>query len=133
MPISLTGMGIPRLQDLSHPSYWSSLYSSADLSNLILEKFNLDVKEKWSQYNIENIHIPQSDEAKKVQKEWDLPNMKVVFEELLNSSVPVDRARLLASLNNESSKWLHVLPSSQLGLLLDNDSARIAIALRLGC
>lgn len=59
--------------------------------------------------------------------------MKRVFEELSETSDLIDRARLLASLNNEFSKWLHVVPSSQLGLLLDNKSARIAIALRLGC
>lgn len=31
-----------------------------------------------------------------------------------------------------ASKWLQVVPSSQLGLLLDNNSARIAAGLRLG-
>jgi hypothetical protein len=47
-------------------------------------------------------------------------------------SGPVTRARLLASSTKESSKWLQVVPSSQLGLLLDNNSARIAVGLRLG-
>ena len=52
---------------------------------------------------------------------------------MLDSSEPIVRARLLASSTKESSKWLQVVPSSQLGLLLDNNAARIAVGLRLGC
>ena len=52
---------------------------------------------------------------------------------MLDSSEPIVRARLLASSTKESSKWLQVVPSSQLGLLLDNNTARIAVGLRLGC
>lgn len=70
---------------------------------------------------------------KSVQNKWDLVGVRKVFDELLASCEPVDRARLLASSTKESSKWLQVIPSSQLGLLLDNNAARIAVALRLGC
>jgi len=52
---------------------------------------------------------------------------------MLDSSEPIVRARLLESSTKESSKWLQVVPSSQLGLLLDNNFARIAVGLRLGC
>jgi len=86
---SLSGLGIRRLQDLSHPAYWSSFYSSAGLSNLILQKFNLDIKVKWNQYNIDDIYIPESEESKKIQEEWDIPNMKKVFDGLLNSKLIV--------------------------------------------
>lgn len=55
-----------------------------------------------------------------------------IFDELLSSSAPLDRARLLASFTKPSSKWLQAVPSHQLGVLLDNNSARIAVALRLG-
>ena len=58
--------------------------------------------------------------------------MESIFENLLCSSDPMERARLLASSRNESSKWLQVIPSSDLGLLLDNNSTRIAIAIPLG-
>lgn len=44
-----------------------------------------------------------------------------------------DLARLHAASRYESGAWLHALPSPQLGTLLDNDSLRIAAALRLGC
>lgn len=40
-------------------------------------------------------------------------------------------ARLRAVSQPESGLWLHALPSPQLGTLLDNDSLRVAVALRL--
>lgn len=73
------------------------------------------------------------DNSKKIQKKWDQIGMRKLYDELLASSDPVNRARLLASSTKESSKWLQVIPSSKLGLLLDNNAARIAVALRLGC
>lgn len=72
------------------------------------------------------------DDSKKIQKKWDLIGVQKRFDDLLASSEPVDRARMPVSCTKESSKWLQVIPSSQLGLLLDN-AARIAVALRLGC
>lgn len=51
---------------------------------------------------------------------------------MLNLSEPIECARLLASSEKVSSKWLQVIPSSQLGLLMDDNTARIAVALRLG-
>lgn len=51
----------------------------------------------------------------------------------MESAVGVDRARLLAVSRPESGAWLHALPSPHLGTLLDNDSLRVAVALRLGC
>lgn len=43
------------------------------------------------------------------------------------------RARYNASIAKESSAWLTVLPSRQIGSLLDDNTFRISIALRLGC
>ncbi|KAJ6645497.1 hypothetical protein Bhyg_00703 [Pseudolycoriella hygida] len=42
------------------------------------------------------------------------------------------KARILAASEKESGLWLGALPSSSLGLCLDNDSLRIAVALRIG-
>lgn len=66
------------------------------------------------------------------QNAWDILSVKSIHEELLLSSGPSDRARTLASSTKHSSEWLQAVPSHQLGLLLDNDAARIAVALRLG-
>ena len=58
---------------------------------------------------------------------WDLPKIKQIFNELMDTDDLLVRSRLLASSSKESSEWLQVIPSSQLGLLLDNNSARIAV------
>ena len=75
---------------------------------------------------------PASVELRKVQNAWDALRVKSIHIELLSSSCPTDRARILASSTKHSSKWLQAVPSQHLGLLLDNDAARIAVALRLG-
>jgi hypothetical protein len=136
LPYSLAGLGIRKVEELAVPAYFSSLYKSLELSNYILRNFNISLLDQHTIMGfiqqIPGICIPASDEEKKIQKNWDHPNMKSIFNDLINMSEPGDKARLLASCQKESSKWLHVIPSIHLGLLLDNNSARIAVALRLG-
>ncbi|XP_037026722.1 uncharacterized protein LOC119067714 [Bradysia coprophila] len=135
LPLSFGGLGIRKVEDLASPSYLSSVYSSSELSNQLLEKFDFKIIDDAILGLIEVIprdFVPQSDENKKVQKNWDIPRIMDKFGCMLESSEPVTRARLLASSTKESSKWLQVVPSSQLGLLLDNNTARISVGLRLG-
>ena len=44
----------------------------------------------------------------------------------------VSRARLMATAQKESGSWLDVWPVSSLGTLLDSESFRVAIAIRVG-
>ena len=135
LPLSFAGLGIRKLVHLAHPAYFSSLFQSEELSNKILAKSNLSVFNERLTSMLANYPptlTPATPELKKSQKAWDLLHIKTIHEELLSSSGPIDRARLLASSTKTSSKWLQAIPSHQLGLLLDNNSARIAIALRLG-
>jgi len=135
LPLVNGGLGIRKVEDLAMPAYLSSVYSSSELSNELLEKFDIRIIDDTILGLIEEIpldFIPENDEKKKVQKNWDLPRIMDKFCDMLDSSEPVTRARLLASSTKESSKWLQVVPSSQLGLLLDNNTARIAVGLRLG-
>lgn len=53
--------------------------------------------------------------------------------ELRNGATGVELTRLSAASKLESGAWLHALPSSHLGTLLDDDSLRVAAGLRLGC
>ncbi|XP_047986428.1 uncharacterized protein LOC125226486 [Leguminivora glycinivorella] len=68
-----------------------------------------------------------------LQRLWDDVGVKRVLEGLLDSAEGVDKARILSVSEPESGAWLHALPSPHLGTLLDSDSTRIAVALRLGC
>lgn len=49
------------------------------------------------------------------------------------NSSGVELARLTAASRPESGAWLHALPSPNMGTLLDGDSLRVAVGLRLGC
>src|ERR1700761_631738 len=134
-PLSFGGLGVRKVSELAYPAYLSSMHQSAALSNKILEKFGLNILDDEISSTMQDLPsdiIPLDDESRKIQKMWDILGIKKNFEDLLKSSNPVDRARLLASSTKESSKWLQVVPSSVLGLLLDNNAARIAVALRLG-
>lgn len=131
MPITLGGLGIRRLQDLSHPAYWSSVHSSIGLSNTIL-KIQFKCKRQIHRISY-RWHTHSRNRRFEEDTKWmGFTKYEGNFWGLLNSSEPIDKARLLASLNNESSKWLHAVPSSQLGLFLNNSSARIAIRLTFG-
>ncbi len=135
LPFSLAGIGIRKLEDLALPTYLSSIFQSKNLSNNLLHKLNLNIVDSEIENLIMNMPpniVPSTEENREIQTHWDYPNMKSIFETLLCNANQTDRARLLASSKNESSKWLQVIPSSDLGLLLNNNTARIAIALRLG-
>ena len=66
------------------------------------------------------------------QKAWDLPIVERNWENMLRVADQVCRARLLAAAQRESGAWLNALPVSTLGTLLDSESFRVAIALRVG-
>jgi hypothetical protein len=62
-----------------------------------------------------------------------MPLLKKTREMVIRSANdPINKARILAAGVKNSGIWLHAIPSSNLGTLLDNDSFRIAMALRLG-
>jgi hypothetical protein len=68
------------------------------------------------------------------QEIWESPLLKLSLQQLRDSATsPAEVARLLASAHPESGVWLNALPSPQLGTHLDNESFRVACALRLGC
>ena len=136
LPLSFGGLGIRKSSELAYPAYLSSVHQSSKLSDEILSKFGLTILNDDVSSILQGLppeYLSLDDKARTVQSKWDLIGVRKIFDELLTSSSPVDRARLLASSTKESSKWLQVIPSSKLGLLLDNNAARIAVALRLGC
>ncbi|CAH1116451.1 unnamed protein product [Phaedon cochleariae] len=69
------------------------------------------------------------------QKSWDLPLIDLSSKHLLDSAKnsPFEEARLKAVSTKESGAWLNALPVAFLGTLLDDESFRISVGLRLGC
>ena len=66
------------------------------------------------------------------QKAWDLSFAKRNWDNMLREADQVCRARLLATVQNESMACLNALQVSSLDTLLDSESLRVAIALRVG-
>ena len=58
--------------------------------------------------------------------------METVAAGLMERADQISRARLLIAACSESGLWLHALPTPALGTLLDPESFRIAVALRVG-
>ncbi|XP_026684824.1 alpha-(1,6)-fucosyltransferase-like [Diaphorina citri] len=71
-------------------------------------------------------------ELKQVQKEWDSIQIKHTKDHLCFTKT-TDSARYQALQCKESNSWLHAIPSSQIGTLLDSSSFHTSVALRLGC
>ena len=70
------------------------------------------------------------DEPDKLQRAIWFQLMRDTFDALLNAAPPSDRVRLLSCTTPFSSTWLSTLPLSN-RLVLDDNTARIAVALRL--
>ena len=64
------------------------------------------------------------------QKNWDKPMVSKIFTDLPRLNL-IDKARLLAVSKKESGDWLNAVPSPNLGTLLDPETLRVAVSLRL--
>ena len=84
----------------------------------------------WSSNH--NLTPPQGSDQLK-QKYWDSLIVSSVAENLIHDALNVQAcARLLAATCKESGAWLQALPIPSIGLRMDNDTVRVAAALRLG-
>ncbi|CAG9135060.1 unnamed protein product [Plutella xylostella] len=137
LPIRHGGLGIRRLQDTELPVFLSSSFGVLDLVTRILaihgDGFSIPFAEEALE--LWQARCPGSDlpETPQSQRSWDEVLCKNAIDFLLSSQSGVELARLRAVTQPESGIWLHALPSPQLGTLMDDDSLRVAVALRLGC
>ncbi|CAK1589334.1 unnamed protein product [Parnassius mnemosyne] len=134
LPIKFGGIGVRNLSSVALPAFLASVHSVSDLCNIILNNkvdlcFATEAGQTWQTLCPgENIPLEVNQ-----QKQWDIPLVQGVQKDLFhNFHSDQDKARLLAVSTKESSHWLHALPSSNLGTLLDRESLRIAVGIRLG-
>ncbi|XP_063361435.1 uncharacterized protein LOC134650409 [Cydia amplana] len=137
LPIRNGGLGLRRARDVSLPAFLASAAGVVELVSKILcldgdrttIPYASDAQSAWRALNL-GASVP---EIPFLQRCWDVVGVKRIFDSLMTNAVGADRARLNAASKPESGAWLHALPSPNLGTLLDNDSLRVAVALRLGC
>uniref|UniRef100_A0A8D8LE32 Uncharacterized protein n=1 Tax=Cacopsylla melanoneura TaxID=428564 RepID=A0A8D8LE32_9HEMI len=123
------------LPSLCLPAFLSSVYGSSSLVSAILppmEINNVSMRSEaldcWK-----NIHGDDIPKVPMFQKSWDDLHTKRIIETKLIFNNTTDSARFKAFQKKESNAWLHALPSSSVATLLDDNSFRICVALRLGC
>lgn len=122
--------------DISLPAYLSSLASSRSLIQSVLpnnieqdciDRFDSAV-DAWTQADFSS--PPES--AFSIQKEWDNCKCLKLVESLKISLDQHRLACLISAMAPHSGAWLNSLPCSSFGTLLDNESLRIGVAIRLG-
>ncbi|KAG7300668.1 hypothetical protein JYU34_014990 [Plutella xylostella] len=137
LPVRYGGLGLRRLEDTQLPAF---LASSCGVLRLVTRILHVNGDEFSIPHAAEALELWQSvcpESAVPVQPErqraWDEEQCRLQLNMLMLRNAGAELARLRAVSQPESGLWLHALPSPQLGTLLDNDSLRVAVALRLGC
>lgn len=133
LPVKRGGLGLILTSDIASSAFISSMNATEHLRSQILaqnDEILLSAIETWK---LESNAEPPIDKSNE-QKTWSSPVMEKKLSDLLVSveNDACQKARLLATSQEESGLWLSALPSTSLGLCLDNDSLRISVALRIG-
>ena len=151
-PVRKGGLGIRLVAQLAPSAFLASAVGTRSLQDLILSKCCPSNNEQtchalalWSSWY--NACAPAEEVASK-QKRWDSPVVDRTFLTLLEAaSTPADKAGVeaastpavsaektsdLAVSAEKSSDWLHALPVSSCGLLMNDEAVRIAVGFRLG-
>ena len=137
LPVALGGLGIRMSKDVALPAFISSLHSVGSLVDELVANIQLadstDLQSavgSWEERCAGLALAADADRSR--QRTWDGPLVQASFDGLLERADQISRARLLAASSRESGLWLHALPVPSLGTLLDPESFRVAVALRVG-
>ena len=138
LPTRYGGLGLRRTEDVALPSYVASVHSCRQLVTAMVPKelsagvaqLCSAAAEDWQ--TLAGVSEPPVGDAKSQQRAWDDVLTERQWKSLLSEANQFARARLLSAATSESGAWLHATPSTSLGTMLDNDTLRIGIALRIG-
>ncbi|KAF0290804.1 Ubiquitin carboxyl-terminal hydrolase 2 [Amphibalanus amphitrite] len=138
LPTGLGGLGLRRTEEVALPSFIASLHRCQQLLHTILpasfaDKILNELKQAEEEWLVKaGGKMAPADDTRDRQKSWDAPIAEHQRDRLLLEANQFDRARILGAATPESGAWLRALPSSSLGTHLDNETVRIAVALRVG-
>jgi len=137
LPLRAGGLGVRLAKDLALPCYASSLWATQDLVRTLLPR------EAFTAFDA-SVALAESSLREALGgligpfPEWTQSNLDRMFwgktENDLESSAhsEAEKARLNASKQLLSRKWLEVLPSDPVGTLLIDNQFRVGVGLKLG-
>ena len=135
LPVNFGSLECRTEGDIALPSFIASRNSVGELVQTILSRINIvdtnelaEAVESWRGAG-GGASLPDDPRC---QKAWDLPIVKKNWGNMLLEADQVSRVRLMATAQKEYRAWLNALPVTSLGTLLDPESFRVAIALRVG-
>ena len=138
LPTRYGGLGLRRTEDVALPSYAASVHSCRSLVTVMVPEELRDnvarvcaaVTEDWQK--LTGASEPPELDLRSKQRAWDDILSEKQWKAVLSEANQFARARLLNAATQESGAWLHAIPAASLGTMLDKETLRIAIAMRIG-
>lgn len=139
LPTKNGGLGIRSAKMLAPSAFLASAASTLPLQQSILpEPFKsspdstvAETQTHWK--TLSGTEEPKPEEQH-IQKAWDSIIANKQHETCLSrATTEIDKARLLAAAAPHSGDWLNAPPITAVGLRLDDEATRVAVAQRLGC
>ncbi|XP_055343517.1 uncharacterized protein LOC129591748 isoform X2 [Paramacrobiotus metropolitanus] len=135
LPVRFGGLGIRRTEKLAPSAYLASASSLRPLvSKLCPTLTATDVTAATHAWKaLANTDELPPEALRHVQKAWDTPATLHAFSQLTALKTTKEEVAPLKAVSvPEAGVWIHALPAACLGNLLENNTFRISVALRLG-
>jgi hypothetical protein len=137
MPVKEGGLGLRRSEQIAPSAFLSSVASTAVLVSLMLPDPIKSIQDDrlhdalacWQSFGGSNA---LTDDFAKKQKNWDSVIISNDKNRLLQVADETSKARILATMSPHAGDWLLAPPLTSVGLRMDNNTIRVAVALRLG-
>lgn len=134
LPVNYGGLGIRSLLDISLPAFLSSVYGVLDIVSTLINLRDNDIDVAYFAEAISMWSIVNNDstpENPRSQFHWDQINIERIASEITFTD-DTEQFRFHLLQNKMSGGWLNVVPSPNIGTLMNNDVFRTCVGLRLG-
>ncbi|KAF0288086.1 Ubiquitin carboxyl-terminal hydrolase 38 [Amphibalanus amphitrite] len=139
LPVKFGGLGIRSVEALALPAYIASVNAARPLIRSICPSVTDELSDTLEtavsaflhRTGVDRQQLPDG-ELVSSQRAWDTVACTVVQSRLLVPANQIDRARLIAAGQPHTAAWIQAVPVPSLGLHLDDETVRVAVALRLG-